>query len=92
MTRTQRHWAVATLILMAATACSPALAPRSVALDPSNPDGPESGAATAAPQAESTEGPTTYVCPMHPEVKSPHPGTCPKCGMKLEPAARKDEK
>jgi Cu+-exporting ATPase len=26
-----------------------------------------------------------YVCPMHPEVVSDHPGPCPKCGMALEP-------
>jgi len=24
-----------------------------------------------------------YVCPMHPEVRSEEPGSCPKCGMKL---------
>jgi FtsP/CotA-like multicopper oxidase with cupredoxin domain len=24
-----------------------------------------------------------YVCPMHPEVASAEPGSCPKCGMKL---------
>jgi FtsP/CotA-like multicopper oxidase with cupredoxin domain len=24
-----------------------------------------------------------YVCPMHPEVTSEEPGSCPKCGMKL---------
>jgi hypothetical protein len=28
---------------------------------------------------------TQYVCPMHPEVRQDQPGTCPKCGMKLEP-------
>jgi Cu+-exporting ATPase len=28
---------------------------------------------------------TTYTCPMHPEVLQDHPGTCPKCGMALEP-------
>jgi Cu+-exporting ATPase len=27
-----------------------------------------------------------YTCPMHPEVKQPGPGNCPKCGMALEPA------
>ncbi len=26
---------------------------------------------------------TIYTCPMHPEVRLPEPGTCPKCGMKL---------
>ncbi|WP_081909844.1 heavy metal translocating P-type ATPase [Pseudidiomarina atlantica] len=28
---------------------------------------------------------TTYTCPMHPEILQDHPGTCPKCGMALEP-------
>ena len=26
---------------------------------------------------------STYTCPMHPEVTSPEPGSCPKCGMHL---------
>jgi Cu+-exporting ATPase len=26
-----------------------------------------------------------YTCPMHPEVRSDRPGSCPKCGMALEP-------
>ncbi len=26
-----------------------------------------------------------YTCPMHPEVRQDGPGTCPKCGMALEP-------
>jgi Cu+-exporting ATPase len=34
----------------------------------------------AAPSAE------IYTCPMHPEVRQPGPGSCPKCGMALEPA------
>src|SRR5712692_8423098 len=32
-------------------------------------------------------GSTIYTCPMHPEVRSTSPGTCPKCGMKLVPIA-----
>ena len=28
---------------------------------------------------------TEYVCPMHPEVVENGPGSCPKCGMALEP-------
>ncbi|MBI3149534.1 MAG: heavy metal translocating P-type ATPase [Betaproteobacteria bacterium] len=35
-------------------------------------------AETAPPGAE-------YTCPMHPEVRQIGPGTCPKCGMALEP-------
>ena len=27
-----------------------------------------------------------YTCPMHPEVRQKGPGSCPKCGMALEPA------
>ncbi len=28
---------------------------------------------------------TIYTCPMHPEIRQDHPGSCPKCGMSLEP-------
>lgn len=28
---------------------------------------------------------TVYTCPMHPEIRQDHPGTCPICGMALEP-------
>jgi Cu+-exporting ATPase len=39
-------------------------------------------AATATPAADGI-----YTCPMHPEVRQPGPGSCPKCGMALEPVA-----
>ena len=29
---------------------------------------------------------TLYTCPMHPEIRQEGPGSCPKCGMALEPA------
>lgn len=28
-----------------------------------------------------------YTCPMHPEMRREEPGSCPKCGMALEPVA-----
>jgi Cu+-exporting ATPase len=28
---------------------------------------------------------TIYICPMHPQIRQPGPGTCPICGMALEP-------
>ncbi len=33
---------------------------------------------------EETAPPAVSACPMHPEVRSDHPGSCPKCGMALE--------
>jgi P-type Cu+ transporter len=33
----------------------------------------------------------TYTCPMHPEIQQQGPGSCPKCGMALEPLAAKVE-
>ena len=42
--------------------------------------------AVAAGTAElPAAGDTEYTCPMHPEVRQLGPGTCPKCGMALEP-------
>lgn len=32
-----------------------------------------------------TSGKSKYTCPMHPEIQQDKPGTCPKCGMALEP-------
>jgi len=32
-----------------------------------------------------------YTCPMHPEVVKEGPGTCPKCGMALEPKSATDQ-
>ncbi len=37
------------------------------------------------------EAPAQYTCPMHPEVVSDEPGSCPKCGMFLVPADTKEE-
>ena len=40
--------------------------------------------AHAADAAAPTEG-AIWTCPMHPEIQRPGPGSCPICGMALEP-------
>src|SRR6266446_5810449 len=42
------------------------------------------GTSVGAPQ---TVDGHVYTCPMHPEVRQEVPGSCPKCGMALEPLA-----
>src|SRR4029453_7513862 len=41
--------------------------------------GQQSGASHASAAACAT-----YLCPMHPDYRSDHPGDCPICGMRLE--------
>jgi Cu+-exporting ATPase len=46
----------------------------------------EPAAASPAPgaPAEPSQG-TIWTCPMHPQIRRDRPGTCPICGMALEP-------
>ncbi len=37
------------------------------------------------PSPETGDELSTYTCPMHSDVKQQGPGSCPKCGMALEP-------
>ena len=37
-------------------------------------------------RAEPVPEGTIYTCPMHPEIRQVGPGSCPICGMALEPA------
>jgi len=39
----------------------------------------------AAPSSEADEKKVRYTCPMHPEIIQLGPGSCPICGMALEP-------
>ncbi|MFL5219236.1 MAG: heavy metal translocating P-type ATPase [Microvirga sp.] len=39
----------------------------------------------AAAKAEPVAEGTVYTCPMHPEIRQVGPGSCPICGMALEP-------
>ncbi len=52
------------------------------------PAGPQHSAVATAPdqnQAASSQMGRVYTCPMHPEIRQDKPGSCPKCGMTLEP-------
>ncbi len=49
-------------------------------LAPAAPAGP-----VVVPAVEAAPEGSVYVCPMHPEVRQDHPGSCPECGMALEP-------
>ena len=58
----------------------------------SAPDSFLEAAPTPAPREDdpAAAGPDTaqeWTCPMHPEVVQDHPGSCPLCGMALEPRA-----
>src|SRR5579863_4021892 len=50
------------------------------AADPQRYLAPKPKAAAAPPKG------SVYTCPMHPEVRQSGPGSCPICGMALEPA------
>jgi len=39
----------------------------------------------AVPAQPTSKAPGIYICPMDPEVRQEGPGSCPKCGMALEP-------
>ncbi|MBN9436112.1 heavy metal translocating P-type ATPase [Bosea sp. (in: a-proteobacteria)] len=40
---------------------------------------------TPKPAAAPAPEGTIYTCPMHPQIRQPAPGSCPICGMALEP-------
>ncbi|MEA3358412.1 MAG: heavy metal-binding domain-containing protein [Thermodesulfobacteriota bacterium] len=39
----------------------------------------------------SADGSALYTCPMHPEIRQNSAGSCPKCGMALEPVMPVEE-
>jgi Cu+-exporting ATPase len=45
------------------------------------------GVETPSAKAEVSGENEIFTCPMHPEVRQEGPGSCPKCGMALEPLA-----
>ncbi len=44
-----------------------------------------------SPPHETGNESSIYTCPMHPEIQQQGPGSCPKCGMALEPVKAKVE-
>jgi Cu+-exporting ATPase len=48
-----------------------------------DPDSYLNGTPSSSQQA--TDETSVYTCPMHPEIVQDHFGSCPKCGMALEP-------
>jgi Cu+-exporting ATPase len=48
---------------------------------------PQRYLAPSPPRAPAATDDRIYTCPMHPEIRQKGPGTCPKCGMALEPEA-----
>jgi Cu+-exporting ATPase len=55
-------------------------------LDKAGPEGPSCcGGAPMTGEPEAAPPGAWYVCPMDPEIRQDHPGSCPKCGMALEP-------
>jgi Cu+-exporting ATPase len=56
-------------------------------LKPQTPAHPHPVALEAPTNSQlTTHNSQLYTCPMHPEVRQPGPGSCPKCGMALERA------
>lgn len=48
------------------------------------------GGLTGPPATTAVED-VIYTCPMHPEIRQRGPGSCPKCGMALEPEMATDD-
>ncbi len=54
-------------------------------LERTGPAKPEAGSEPARTRPVDSPSRTEYICPMDPEVISDKPGSCPVCGMALEP-------
>ena len=48
---------------------------------------PKTSPAKVSAPSPVAAGAPLFTCPMHPEIRRDHPGSCPKCGMALESVA-----
>jgi P-type Cu+ transporter len=64
--------------------CNPGCRQKFVA-DPTRYVSPAPAMPAPASRRRGSSDERIYTCPMHPEVRQKGPGTCPKCGMALEP-------
>lgn len=80
--------AFATALFIFAAACTPGAPPAAPDSDPSSPRA-AAGVVPPLPSPSPSPKPEThaaaYVCPMHADVTSSEPGTCPRCHMTLVP-------
>ena len=72
---------------------SPLAHPMSRAMPPGSHHACCEAAAASAELTQTESLSAAYTCPMHPEIRQDHPGSCPQCGMALEPVmpAQQDE-
>ena len=92
------HVIALAISIVAGAACSGELAQRPATKDPTSaaaaeapfhaPPAYEADPLLALAPAPPPAPATIYTCPMHPEIRQPHGGTCPKCGMALVPEVK----
>ena len=61
--------------------------PKGALADSDPPQAPGEEPTVPSKAATTSQKARVYTCPMHPEVREPKPGSCPKCGMTLELAS-----
>ena len=69
--------------IVSSTRAKPSISARPAAA-PNSPPIPQNISTTTSRRPKCRQG-TIYTCPMHPQIRQVGPGSCPICGMALEP-------